>query len=248
MIRLIQGQTISNFSLIMRTPGHDKELVYGLLFAEGIIQQASDIRSIQAVEANGELSLNELDVELSESLILDAAKFERQFASYSGCGLCGKTSLQALELKQSRAFKPVACRLDSELIGRIKHLLAEQPLFSQTGGVHAAGLVYQQDGQLQFNGLPFFEDVGRHNALDKLVGHELIRHDLNQPGILVLSGRIGFELVQKAIMAGYSIIVALGAPSNLAIQAANQFNVALVGFAKAPRFNLYTSHRELLAE
>jgi len=248
LIRLLQGNTSAVFSLTMRTPGNDHELAYGLLFSEGIIHKSLDVESLKVSQDGQESEENILEVRLRDDLPVDLDQFERHYASYSGCGLCGKTSLQALELKQSKDFKPVNSKLGNALIQKLKGLLAEQPLFSQTGGVHAAGLIYENAGELCLADSPFFEDVGRHNALDKLIGHELLTHDLAQPGILVLSGRIGFELVQKAIMAGFSIIVALGAPSNLAIQAANQFNVALVGFAKDNSFNLYTAHRELITE
>ncbi|TQV88147.1 formate dehydrogenase accessory sulfurtransferase FdhD [Aliikangiella coralliicola] len=242
-ISLVQNNKSEIFSLTMRTPGHDKELVYGLLFSEGIIENSDDVERLESQLHEGERQINQQEVILAEDISIEWSRFGRSYASYSGCGLCGKTSLQALELKQSRALKPIKSKIDNGLIRRLKALLAEQPLFSQTGGVHAAGLVYEKQGELILSKTPFFEDVGRHNALDKLIGHELLANDLNQAGLLLLSGRIGFELVQKAIMAGYSTIVALGAPSNLAIQAANQFNVALIGFAKDQSFNLYTADK-----
>ncbi|WP_196139064.1 formate dehydrogenase accessory sulfurtransferase FdhD [Aliikangiella sp. G2MR2-5] len=236
------------FSLTMRTPGHDTELVYGLLFSEGVIRHAEDILRLSTPELKAELEVeqkgNLIEAAIDDKVTLDIPKISRRLTSYSGCGLCGKTSLQALELKQSRAMKPVATLLSVDLVRELKSLLARQPLFSDTGGVHAAGLVYEKNGCLEIDDSPFFEDVGRHNALDKLIGFELLQNDLLQSGILVLSGRIGFELVQKAVMAGFSTIVALGAPSNLAIQAANQFDMVLVGFAKDKQFNLYTSHRQ----
>jgi len=248
LIQLRQQEKSQVFSLTMRTPGYDKELTYGLLFSEGVIADKNDIESIEYLTDSSQDPENILEVRLNDSLSIDLSRFERHHASYSGCGLCGKTSLQALELKQSKAFKPVDFKLDNALVEQLKMLLAKQPLFSLTGGVHAAGLIYLQNGQLDIDNSPFYEDVGRHNALDKLIGHELIKTDIKQSGLLVLSGRIGFELVQKAIMAGFSVIVALGAPSHLAIRAANQFDVALIGFAKDKSFNLYTSHRDLIAE
>jgi FdhD protein len=245
-ISLSQGGMHEVYSLTMRTPGNDKQLAYGLLFSEGIINQASDIKSIDLANSDGEVIANLLTAEISPQIVLNLNDKRRRHASYSGCGLCGKTSLQALELKQSRQQSVIQSKLNVELVKSLKALLAEQPLFSQTGGSHVAGLIYEQAGQLNLNDSPFFEDVGRHNALDKLIGYELIENDLSQSGILVLSGRIGFELVQKAVMAGFSVIVALGAPSNLAIQAANQFSIALVGFAKDYSFNLYTADEQLL--
>ncbi|MBV1911384.1 MAG: formate dehydrogenase accessory sulfurtransferase FdhD [Kangiellaceae bacterium] len=249
-ICLSQNEQNQVFSLTMRTPGDDKALVYGLLFSEGVIQHARDIESLSNVTSNDEsiAEANITTVELANHVSFDLTGKERRHASYSGCGLCGKTSLKALALKANRARKPVKQLLDNQLIKALKELLAQQPLFSETGGVHAAGLIYQSAGKLQLLNSPFFEDVGRHNALDKLIGHELMTNDLQQAGILVLSGRIGFELVQKAVMAGFSTIVALGAPSHLAIQAANQFDIVLVGFAKDDRFNLYTSHADQLSQ
>lgn len=245
-ISLSQGDKNEVFSLTMRTPGNDNELAVGLLFSEGVIKNREDIQQITISKVDDVEEHNLLNVCLAEKVTLDLSQYQRHHMSYSGCGLCGKTSLQALELKQSRPFKSLSIKFDNQLIYQLKSLLAKQPLFSQTGGVHAAGLVYQENDGIDFAGSPFFEDVGRHNALDKLIGYELIKNDLTKAGILVLSGRIGFELVQKAIMAGFSVIVALGAPSQLAVQAANRFNVTLIGFAKDKSFNLYTAHSDML--
>jgi FdhD protein len=246
-ISLSQGNYSEVFSLTMRTPGDDKQLVYGLLFSEGIIKSASDIITLQQAVTDQQNATNLITALLKDEVKFDLETNRRQHPSYSGCGLCGKTNLAALELRASRPQIPCNQRLNNQLINTLKSLLAKQPLFSETGGVHAAGLIYELSGKLDLHNSPFFEDVGRHNALDKLIGHELITNNLEQAGILVLSGRIGFELVQKAIMAGFSTIVALGAPSNLAVQAANQFDIVLIGFAKDERFNLYTSHAEKLA-
>jgi len=245
-IRLVQGNFSEIFSITLRTPNHDQQLVYGLLFSEGIINSVSDIEAFQLEKLDNQTSTNQLTVKLASKVTLDLNNKSRRHPSYSGCGICGKTSLQALELKQSRQQKFVKTDLNNELIRSLKQILAEQPLFSSTGGSHVAGLIYEIDGCLDIKNSPFFEDVGRHNALDKLIGHELHQNNLSQTGILLLSGRIGFELVQKAVIAGLSTIVALGAPSNLAIKAANQFNLTLIGFAKDDSFNLYTDHHHLL--
>jgi len=240
-IRLEQNAFSEVFSITLRTPANDHELAYGLLFSEGVINTASDIKSFELENLDNYLSSNQLTVQLSPHIKLDLEGKNRRHPSYSGCGICGKTSLQALELRQSRPLKPIQTKLNNQLIRDLKQTLAEQPLFSSTGGSHIAGLIYEISGELDIKNSPFFEDVGRHNALDKLIGHELHKNDLSQAGILLLSGRIGFELVQKAIIAGFSVIVALGAPSNLAIKAANQFNLTLIGFAKDDSFNLYTA-------
>lgn len=240
-ITLSQNSLSEIYTITLRTPGHDQQLAYGLLFSEGVITTASEIENFKLEQIDNNLSVNLLTVKLAQSVKLELKNNIRRYPSYSGCGLCGKTSLQALELKQSRKKKLVVTAVDNHLICALRQALANQPLFSQTGGSHVAGLIYEKKGILDVNNSPFFEDVGRHNALDKLIGHELQKNDLGQSGILVLSGRIGFELVQKSVMAGFSVIVALGAPSNLAIQAANQFDIALIGFAKDDSFNLYTA-------
>jgi len=245
-ITLSQGNLSDIFSITLRTPGNDQQLACGLLFSEGVISRSDDILSFELEDIEGEISVNLLNVVLASRVKLELDNKIRRHPSYSGCGLCGKTSLQALELKQSRSKKPLISQIDNQLIARLRKSLADQSLFSQTGGSHVAGLIYENNGILEINNSPFFEDVGRHNALDKLIGHELQKNNLGQTGILILSGRIGFELVQKSVMAGFSVIVALGAPSNLAIQAANRFNIALIGFAKDNSFNLYTADEQLL--
>ena len=240
-IRLVQDDFSEIFSITLRTPNHDQQLAYGLLFSEGVITKSSDINSFQLESIDSHQSANQLTVNLAPTVSLDLSSKTRRHPSYSGCGICGKTSLQALELKQLRPPTPTSIRLTNELVKTLKLQLAKQPLFSSTGGSHVAGLIYEVNGRLDIENSPFFEDVGRHNALDKLIGHELHENNLSQVGILLLSGRIGFELVQKAVIAGFSTILALGAPSNLAIKAANQFNLTLVGFAKDDSFNLYTA-------
>ncbi|MCF6193539.1 MAG: formate dehydrogenase accessory sulfurtransferase FdhD [Kangiellaceae bacterium] len=240
-ILLEQKNETHAFSITMRTPGNDVPLIYGLLFCEGVIRSAADILSIDTADFKGEMQANIVTVKLSDNAILDLTNQMRSHPSYSGCGFCGKTSLKALELKSSRNLRAVKTSINNFLIKQLRELLERQNLFSNTGGSHVAGLIYEVDGMLDLKTSPFFEDVGRHNALDKLIGLELQQNDLTQPGILLLSGRIGFELVQKAIVAGFSTIVALGAPSSLAIQAAKQFDITLIGFAKDSSFNLYTT-------
>lgn len=244
-IRLRHDNNSEIFSITMRTPGADRELATGLLFCEGIINTATDILSYHQETVDQLTSENQLTIRLNETLDFDLSRSKRRHPSYSGCGICGKTSISSIELKPSRAMRPSNTQFSNQMIRDLKALLAQQPLFSSTGGSHVAGLVYETNGRM--TSPIFFEDVGRHNALDKLIGYELINNDLNQAGILLLSGRIGFELVQKSVIAGFSTIVALGAPSSLAVNAAKQFGITLVGFAKDDRFNLYTadSHRLL---
>jgi FdhD protein len=244
-IRLKHKHNSDIFSITMRTPGADHELTTGLLFCEGIIKTATDILSYQRETVNQLTSENQLTVTLNEALDFDLTRSKRRHPSYSGCGICGKTSISSIELKPFRTMKLSAASFNNQMVCDLKAFLAQQPLFSSTGGSHVAGLVYEIEGRL--TSPIFFEDVGRHNALDKLIGYELINNDLNQAGILLLSGRIGFELVQKSVIAGFSTIIALGAPSSLAVNAAKQFGITLLGFAKDDRFNLYTadSHRLL---
>ena len=245
-INLVIGDVSTEFSVTMRTPGEDKALIYGLIFNEGIIRRADDVIQFNRLSSDDGEQDNLREVVLAPQISLDLPKITRRHTTYSGCGLCGKTSIQALELKQSRPMKPIPVTFSTSTVQRLRSLLSEQPLFSNTGGVHVAGFVPEIEGLLDFGGAIFFEDVGRHNALDKLIGCQLIENDLQKNGCLLLSGRISFELVQKAVMAGYSTIVALGAPSSLAIKTANQFDVMLMGFAKNNRFNLYTSHKQYI--
>lgn len=246
-ITLEQDQLCEVFSITLRTPGHDQELIFGLLFTEGLIRTVKDIVDFNVEKLPDYFHANLVTAKLSNELKIDLTTKQRRHPSYSSCGLCGKTSLQELALKPIRSQSSISIKIDNSLIKSLKGLLAKQPLFSNTGGSHVAGLIYESDGKLDIEHSPFFEDVGRHNALDKLIGHELRKNDLGQTGLLVLSGRIGFELVQKSVMAGFSVIIALGAPSNLAIQAANQFGIALIGFAKDDSFNLYTLDKQILA-
>jgi len=239
---LLQQKNKSHaFSIVMRTPGNDPQLTFGLLFCEGVIHCATDILSIDTSDFKGEMEANVITVKLSSKVSLDLSNQKRSHPSYSGCGFCGKTSLKALELAPSRSMRVIKTSINNLLIKQLRAQLARQNLFSNTGGSHVAGLIYEVGNELEMNHSPFFEDVGRHNALDKLIGHELQTNDLTRSGILLLSGRIGFELVQKAIVAGFSTIVALGAPSSLAIQAAKQFDITLIGFAKDNSYNLYSA-------
>jgi len=243
-IDLLQNKQMQTYSITMRTPGHDRFLTYGLLFSEGVINCAEDIDSVKFSKMDSVIVANQVEVEFLSSFNLDIRDQARRLASYSGCGICGKTSMKALSLKNPRAQRKIHVDITCADIVKIREQLAEQTLFSDTGGSHVAGVVYEveMNGQyaLDFDSTTYFEDIGRHNALDKLIGSELIDNNLSQSGIVILSGRVGFELVQKIVMAGFSTIIALGAPSSLAIKTANQFGLSLIGFAKNEQFNLYT--------
>ncbi|PHS14751.1 MAG: hypothetical protein COA86_15250 [Kangiella sp.] len=258
-IELLHNNQLQTYSITMRTPGNDQYLAYGLLFSENVISHASDIESITNSTVKEVVEANLLTVKIVASIALNLDDQARRLASYSGCGICGKTSLKALNLKNPRQPRKLQLTLSCSDILKAREILSKQPLFSGTGGSHVAGVVYEtnadetsvyetdadkmlgdEQARLDFVSAKCFEDVGRHNALDKLIGFELVDNNLSKPGVVILSGRVGFELVQKVVMAGYSTIIALGAPSSLAIKTANQFGLTLIGFAKDEQYNLYT--------
>jgi FdhD protein len=213
-------------TVMMRTPGHDPELVTGFLFTEGVIADADDILSIEP----GPGRANVLEVRLLTS----RRPGERHFVSYSGCGVCGKPSLEAVELRGPavESVLSVSHRVLCELPERLR---AAQPLFARTGGAHASGL-FSAAGEL----LAVREDVGRHNALDKLVGWALNEGLVPLSDcLLVVSGRVSYELMQKAVAAGIPLVAAVGAPSSLAVELAERFGVTLVGFLRADGMNAY---------
>lgn len=221
------------FTITMRTPSDDKALSLGLLYSEGLIQSAADIAKIEFEHAN------QILLTYQSGLIPQLDNKQRQLISHSSCGLCGKTSLQALELQQpvKQHDTTKTPRLEPTQLGQLPDKLKQQQvLFAKTGSVHGAAL-FNQDYQL----LDIQEDVGRHNAVDKVIGSQLMQSNTDGQ-ILVLSGRVSFELVQKAVVAGYAVIIAVGAPSSLAINAAIRFDVTLIGFTKSNSFNVYHGH------
>ena len=249
-IRLAYGdklnRTVKNISVTMRTPGNDAELATGFLFTEGIIKHQNDLASVaHCFIACAENKENVIQVELNESLIPELKNTDRNFYTTSSCGVCGKGSIDAI--KTVSAFQPdknndlwVTQDILLELPDRLRQ---HQRVFEATGGLHACAL-FNAGGELMLAR----EDVGRHNALDKLIGAALNNNWLPlDQHILLLSGRASFELVQKAAMAGISIIAAVGAPSSLAVQLAAEFGITLVGFLRQQQFNIYTmEHRILL--
>jgi len=221
-------------SITMRTPGDDKALALGFLLTEGIIQNVIQISEVT-------LSENKITIELGTDTHLDLEKLNRHFYTSSSCGVCGKSSIEAINTISDYEATHHSLTVKSDVIKSLPEALQKsQSIFQQTGGLHAAAIcdIY---GQV----LTVTEDVGRHNALDKLIGHYFINDALPlDKSILLLSGRISFELVQKSIMAGIQFIVAVGAPSSLAIDLAEEYDVTLVGFTKADRFNVYNGdHR-----
>ena len=226
-------------SVTMRTPGNDFELVSGFLFAENLICSFQDIQKIYHCPQvkSAEEEENVVIVNLQPDVTFDFQKFERHFYSTSSCGVCGKSSIEALTFKVNEALPDPQINITPSLVYTLPEKLKKHQLvFEHTGGLHAAAL-FDLTGELLF----LREDVGRHNALDKVIGAGLFEEllPLNRH-VLVLSGRIGFELVQKAVVAGIKLIVGIGAPSSLAVKTAEAFDVTLIGFAKKNRFNIYT--------
>lgn len=246
-IRLLWQQTANQayqaqvFSITMRTPGDDEALIIGLMLSEGVIQSYSHIHSI-APEVDDEdaasktINENQWQVTLSTGVVPDIKSLERFQVTYSSCGLCGTTSLKSLEMKNPPALSQKKHWLAFSTVSQMPELMRiEQAQFVQTGGSHASAL-FNEYGQL----VDIKEDIGRHNALDKLLGARLQRGKISSSQQCVLvSGRISFEIVQKTVMAGIAVLVAVGAPSELAIFAAKRFNLTLIGFTTKSGFNLY---------
>ncbi len=224
-----------NISITMCTPGEDVDLALGFLFTEGIISTFDQVERSVASE-------NGITVFLNTVKPIDLSKIDRHSYSNSSCGVCGKSSLNSLKIKRTLPHTNYAIKIDKELIKRFPALVKEQQnTFQHTGGLHAAGLF-----DLQGNLILLREDVGRHNALDKLIGacFTLGKLPLNQH-ILFLSGRTSFELLQKAAMAGISVVLAVGAPSSMAVETAIEFDITLVGFLNEHRFNVYHGAKRL---
>jgi FdhD protein len=225
-------------SITMRTPGHDEDLAVGFLFTEGIIHARSDVQGVVprgAPDANG--LINIVRVDLAPDVPVDFKRLERHFYTSSSCGICGKASIDSVAVQGRFDLHGVDFRIDADALERLPAALAaKQAVFEQTGGLHASGL-FDASGTI----VAVREDVGRHNALDKLIGDALL-HDrvpLTAFG-LVVSGRASFELMQKAKIAGCALVAAVGAPSSLAVELARQFGMTLVGFLKPARFNVYS--------
>jgi FdhD protein len=223
-------------TVLMRTPGHDEELITGFLFGEGVIADADDLLAIEHA-ADAPTPSAVVNVALLTSRRPGGA--ERLFFSTSSCGICGKQSLAAIEVHSAPIHSPLTV-LARVLTSLPEALRAAQPLFARTGGAHASGL-FTPSGEL----VAVREDVGRHNALDKLVGWALGQGLVPLSSHLVLvSGRLSYELVQKSIAAGVPLVAAVGAPSSAAVDLAERFGVTLVGFLRGSEMNVYThAHR-----
>lgn len=222
-----------SLSLTMRTPGQDRELAVGLLFSEGVIRSPDDLVGTRMLGGDGS---NELLVELSKEVDFDAWKLARSGFVSSSCGLCGRRSIDHIAQDAPPPPRDAFC-VDASLIEALPHLLqSNQKGFVQTGGLHAAALV-SHSGQLQC----LFEDIGRHNALDKLIGWSFLNGRLPlRDSVVFLSSRSSFELIQKSIMAEAPVLATIGGPSSLAIETSREHGLTLIGFVRENRFNIYS--------
>lgn len=235
-IRVGIGKQHRAISITMRTPGADAELAAGFLFTEGILESKNQIKTIKHC-GKFPNNQNTIRVDLTENTQIDFKRLERNFYTTSSCGVCGKSSLEALTVAGAeRILQSDLTKISPEIIHDLPETLRKnQTVFDETGGLHAAAL-FDFAGNL----LDLKEDVGRHNAVDKLIGGQFLDDKLPLAGkILFLSGRASFELVQKAVMAQIPVICAVGAPSSLAVEAAREFNITLLGFVRENRFNVY---------
>lgn len=234
----VDGKSIS---ITMRTPGNDAELAAGFLFAESIIQSAGQIRR---AFCSPDENANVIHVELSPDSALKVPEPQRAFMMTSACGVCGKESLEALTANKCPIIPADELRLDCEIIHSLPDRLRRgQTVFDSTGGLHAAAL-FHASGEL----VALREDVGRHNAVDKLIGYALLNGLTPlRDSVMLVSGRASFELVQKALVAGVPVLAAVGAPSSLAVSTARSCGLTLIGFLRSNRFNVYSGNERLLA-
>ena len=241
-----QNEWVTNsLSITMRTPGHDEDLVRGFLFNEQIIQNLNEINNIESIgEKVGQYKIqNKILITLNNSKNINISKIKRDFLTNSSCGVCGKSSLDALEIiKKEKTFKAEP-KLTKEIIIKSPSVLKQnQSEFSKTGGIHASGL-FSSNGKL----ISLREDVGRHNALDKMIGNALNKIQIDPKNqFITCSGRLNFELVQKVLMTNIGLMIGVGAPTSLAIDLANRFDMTLIGFVKEDRFNIYTNNQKVI--
>ena len=224
-------------SITMRTPGDDKDLAVGFLFAEGIIRSGADIAIVKPCSGD-----NTIRVELESDVTVDLGRLQRHFYTTSSCGVCGKASLDALRVHGTEPLPAIDRQFSRDVIlGIPDNLRAAQDTFDETGGLHAAA-AFTTQGEL----VVVREDVGRHNAVDKVVGNLLSQRRLpaSEMGLMV-SGRASFELMQKTLMAGIPLLAAVSAPSSLAVELAREFNVTLIGFLRGDNFNIYAGEERI---
>ena len=235
------SQEAQPIAVTMRTPGHDFELAVGFLFTEGMIKQSDDVRSVRYCQLpdSAEQQFNVVTVSLSAPF--DEALSRRGMVTSASCGICGTTSIEQLSQTVSRIDTKIGPVMSSVMLISLPDIVRQaQPTFDRTGGLHAAGLI-------DVGGVAMCvrEDIGRHNAVDKVIGNAVLENKLPISNhALVVSGRLSFEIIQKAAMAGIAFIAAVGAPSNLAVQTAEDLGITLVGFVRDGTANIYThKHR-----
>jgi FdhD protein len=231
--------------ITMRTPGHDDDLVRGFLYNEQIILNVNEIDNIESFgDKVGKYNIqNKILITINNSKNINISKIKRDFMTNSSCGVCGKSSLDALEITKKEKTSSSDPKLTKEIIILSPKILRDnQSEFSKTGGIHASGL-FSSDGKL----ISLREDVGRHNALDKMIGNALNTKQINPKNQFVTcSGRLNFELVQKVLMTNIGLMIGVGAPTSLAIDLANRFDITLIGFVKEDSFNVYTNNQKVI--
>ena len=234
-----------NISITMRTPGNDEDLIAGFLYNEKIVDNIEQIKKIEKKgEIVGDYNLqNKIEATINDIKNIDIGKLKRNFLTNSSCGVCGKTSLDSLEIIKSNKLDLSFPKINKKIIlNSPKLLINEQSEFSKTGGIHASALI-DKSGKV----IATREDVGRHNALDKLIGH-VQKNKLidNHSQFIACSGRLNFELIQKGLMSNIGIMAGVGAPTSLAVDLAKRFGMTLLGFVKKESFNIYTNKERII--
>ena len=236
---------VENISITMRTPGNDEDLVSGFLYNERIIENINEIEKIEKKgEIVGDYNLqNKIEATINNTKNLNIGKIKKNFITNSSCGVCGKTSLDSIEVLKTNKIDLSFPKINYNVILKSPEFLQNnQSEFSKTGGIHASALI-DSKGEV----IAIREDVGRHNALDKLIGH-VLKNKMIKPEnqFIACSGRLNFELVQKALMSNIGLMAGVGAPTSLAIDLAKRFNMTLVGFVKQDSFNIYSIKERII--
>ena len=236
---------IENISITMRTPGNDEDLVSGFLYNEKIIENINEIEKVEKKgEIVGDYNLqNKIEITINNTKNLNIRKIKKNFITNSSCGVCGKTSLDSIEVLKKNKIDLSFPKINYNIILKSPEFLQNNQLeFSKTGGIHASALI-DSKGEV----IAIREDVGRHNALDKLIGH-VLKNKIIKPEnqFIACSGRLNFELVQKALMSNIGLMVGVGAPTSLAIDLAKRFDMTLIGFVKSDSFNIYCGENRIL--
>ncbi len=242
----LNGKLITeHLSITMRTPGHDEDLISGFLFNERIIENFSEIENVEKIgEKVGDFNIqNKIVATINNTKNIDIEKVKRNFITNSSCGICGKTSLEAVEVIKKDKLNIEFPKINRNIILKSPEILmSKQSEFSKTGGIHASSLI-NKNGKV----IATREDVGRHNALDKLIGYSHKKKIIdNHSQFIACSGRLNFELVQKGLMSNIGLMAGVGAPTSLAIDLAKRFNMTLLGFVKKDSFNIYTNKERVV--